>query len=110
MDNLMNLKVSKIKFAYGKKDILNELSFSCKKGEVISIVGPNGSGKTTLLKCINRILEAKDGAVTIGENDVLKMKYEEVAKNIAYVPQMLKESFSVDVIDVVLIITAPFFK
>ena len=110
MDNLMNLKVSKIKFAYGKKDILNELSFSCKKGEVISIVGPNGSGKTTLLKCINRILEAKDGAVTIGEKDVLKMKYEEVAKNIAYVPQMLKESFSVDVIDVVLMGRTPHIK
>ena len=58
-------------------------------GKITCIVGPNGSGKTTLLKCINRILEAKDGAVTIGEKDVLKMKYEEVAKKIAYVPQML---------------------
>ena len=46
----MNLNVAKIKFAYGKKDILNELSFSCKKGEVISIVGPNGSGK---LHCLS---------------------------------------------------------
>lgn len=106
----MDLSVSKIKFAYGKKDILNELSFSCKKGEVISIVGPNGSGKTTLLKCINKILHPKEGEVNIGENDALKMKYEEIAKNIAYVPQMLKENFSVDVIDVVLMGRTPHIK
>ena len=106
----MNLNVTKIKFAYGKKDILNELSFSCKKGEVISIVGPNGSGKTTLLKCINRILHAREGSVNIGENDVFKMKYEDVAQNIAYVPQMLKENFSVDVIDIVLMGRTPHIK
>lgn len=106
----MNLNVTKIKFAYEKKDILNELSFSCEKGEVISIVGPNGSGKTTLLKCINKILHAREGTVGIGEKDVLRMKYEDVAKNIAYVPQMLEENFLVDVIDVVLMGRTPHIK
>ena len=79
-------------------------------GKITCIVGPNGSGKTTLLKCINRILHAREGSVNIGENDVFKMKYEDVAKNIAYVPQMLKENFSVCVIDVVLMGRTPHIK
>lgn len=106
----MNLKVSKIKFAYEKRDILNELSFSCKKGDLISIVGPNGSGKTTLLKCINKILQVREGNINIGGNDLLKMNHEEIAKKIAYVPQMLKENFSVDVLDVVLMGRTPHIK
>ena len=63
-----------------------------------------------MLKCINRILHAREGSVNIGEDDVFKMKCEDVAKNIAYVPQMLKENFSVCVIDVVLMGRTPHIK
>jgi iron complex transport system ATP-binding protein len=51
------------------------------------MIGPNGSGKTTLLKCINKILEPKQGHILIGGKKIKKMSRLEVAKHMGYVPQ-----------------------
>lgn len=106
----MDLNIKDVTFAYSKKDILKNIGFSCNKGEVVSIVGPNGSGKTTFLKCINKILEAKSGTVELNGEDILKMRYEDVAKKIGYVPQMLKDNFSSNVLDVVMMGRTPHIK
>lgn len=106
----MSLNIKDIEFDYGKKNVLKGIGFSCNRGEVISIVGPNGSGKTTFLKCINRILEVKNGGVTFEKSNILGMEYEDVAKKIAYVPQMLKETFSVPVIDVIMMGRTPHIR
>ena len=50
---LMNrLEVVEVNKTFGKKQILNRVSFSCKTGEIIGLFGRNGSGKSTLLKGI----------------------------------------------------------
>ena len=46
-----------------KLKILDDVSFSVKKGEVLGIIGFNGSGKTTLLRIIGKILVPDDGLV-----------------------------------------------
>lgn len=46
------LEVMEVNKTFGKKQILNQVSFSCKTGEVIGLFGKNGSGKSTLLKGI----------------------------------------------------------
>jgi iron complex transport system ATP-binding protein len=51
------------------------------------MVGPNGSGKTTLIKCINKILEPKQGQILLGEQAINKMSRLDVAKQVGYVPQ-----------------------
>ncbi|MFR3498938.1 MAG: ATP-binding cassette domain-containing protein, partial [Paraclostridium bifermentans] len=46
-----------LKVGYEEKVIIENLSLSINKGEVVSIIGPNGCGKSTLLKTLSRIIK-----------------------------------------------------
>ena len=48
----MSLKVEKLSFSYGRRRILEEISFETPEGSVLGLLGPNGTGKTTLLKAV----------------------------------------------------------
>jgi phosphate transport system ATP-binding protein len=52
---------------YGRKQVLNNISFGVPRNTVLGIIGPANSGKTTLLKTINRTLDFIDGASFTGE-------------------------------------------
>jgi len=58
------LKVSDLNFYFGFTQILNNINFELKTGEVISIVGPSGGGKTTLLKLCSDLLNVTEGEIT----------------------------------------------
>ncbi len=51
--------------------ILDSISFSVKKSEVIVIVGPSGCGKSTLLRCINALEPIQEGSITL-DGDVIE--------------------------------------
>ena len=52
------LEVENLTKSYDKsKLVLNNLSFSLEKGEVVVIVGPSGCGKSTFLRCLNKLEE-----------------------------------------------------
>lgn len=59
------ITLSNISVCYGRKEILKDLNFTHKKGEIVSIVGPNGGGKTTLLKTIMGMLTPSSGTLSI---------------------------------------------
>ena len=44
---------------------LDNVSFSVDEGEFVSIIGPSGAGKSTLLRCINRMVEASSGEISV---------------------------------------------
>ena len=75
-----------ISFSYGERQILRDVAFSVKKGELLAIVGPNGAGKSTLLKCLVGILRPV-GYVKLNGLELLSLKPKERAKYISYVPQ-----------------------
>ena len=50
---------------YETLQVLKDVSFNVKKGEIFGIVGPNGAGKTTLLRIISGIYEPDGGKTTI---------------------------------------------
>jgi len=83
----MNITVQNVTFSYRSTPSLLKVSLELKDSEVLGLIGPNGSGKTTLLKCINKILEPKQGKIMIDEQVLKKMSRLEVAKYIGYVPQ-----------------------
>jgi len=61
---------------FGALEVLKGISFSAKKGEVVSLIGSSGSGKSTLLRCINMLEIPNSGTVIInGEEIVMKKKH-----------------------------------
>ncbi len=60
------LHVENIHFSYGDKKILNGLSFSVCKGEIVAFIGISGSGKTTLFRLITGLIQPEKGEILIG--------------------------------------------
>lgn len=99
----MILNVDGIDFAYESKPILEDVTFSVERGELLGIIGPNGSGKSTLLKCLNRLLEPDDGSIYVNGEDLESLSRNDVARQIGYVPQSETRMFSSTVYDALLL-------
>ncbi|RHW32978.1 ABC transporter ATP-binding protein [Oceanobacillus profundus] len=91
------LKVQSITKSYGKKLILNQISFSVQPGEIIGLVGENGAGKSTLLNILATLASPTNGNIVLYEKSY-REKRKEVRKQIGYVPQDIAiwEEFSVE--------------
>src|SRR5260370_36688340 len=55
---------------YGTVEVVRDLSFSVRAGEVLGLVGPNGAGKTTTLRSIVGIVRPTQGTIAVGGHDV----------------------------------------
>lgn len=65
------LTINNVVKRFDDTTILDSISFSVKKSEVIVIVGPSGCGKSTLLRCINALEPIQDGSITL-DGDVIE--------------------------------------
>ena len=81
------LGVKHISKAYKDNVILEDINFTIKKGEVISIVGNSGCGKSTILKCLNRIENISSGEILLNGKDITEYKVEELRQKIGLVFQ-----------------------
>ncbi len=72
MSNLLEIKNLKKQFEdQGVLEVLKDISFSVKEGDVVSILGPSGSGKTTLLRCATMLEKVTSGEIIyLGEHAV----------------------------------------
>ncbi|MGQ9509614.1 MAG: ABC transporter ATP-binding protein [Thermodesulfobacteriota bacterium] len=102
------LKAEALSFAYHIEKIIEDLTLSVRKGEIVFIVGPNGSGKTTLLKCLGRILDPW-GAIYVESVNIKDLTSKEVAKLFGYVPQRTDLS-PLTVFDAILLGRIPYFE
>ncbi|MCL2805557.1 MAG: amino acid ABC transporter ATP-binding protein [Treponema sp.] len=59
------LEVYNISKRFGSAEVLNNISFSLKEGEVLAIIGASGSGKTTLLRCLNFLEKIDTGRIIV---------------------------------------------
>ena len=60
------LEVEHLKKSYGSQAlVLNDISFSIEKGEVVVVVGPSGCGKSTFLRCLNRLEDINVGTIKL---------------------------------------------
>jgi len=91
-----------IAFGYTGKRVLNNVSLTVRQGEVVSLLGPNGSGKTSLLKILLGLLRPQCGEVHIDGLPVAGQSPKDLAKRVAYVPQLHRMAFGYRVLDVVL--------
>ena len=96
------MEVKNLSFSYGEKPVLQDVSFTAEKGEVLSVLGPNGVGKSTLFGCMLRILTPQQGEVLIDGVPVKDMSSRERARHIAYIPQSHNPVFNYSVLDMAL--------
>ena len=66
------LRISNLSKSFGSLHVLKDISFSVKKGEVVSIIGPSGSGKSTLLRCATMLETMDSGEMSYGGLQVFK--------------------------------------
>lgn len=95
------LEVNNLSAGYEKDYVIKNISFSLKKGEFVSILGRNGSGKSTLIKALQGLLKSVSGQIKIDGQNIFSLKPRQLAKKIAYVPQIFDFSFEFNVEEIV---------
>lgn len=76
-----------VSFAYDDKEVLRDVSFTAKEGEVTALVGPSGSGKSTCARLAARLWDASSGTVRVGGVDVSTVDPEALLRDYSMVFQ-----------------------
>jgi branched-chain amino acid transport system ATP-binding protein len=82
------LEIKNIDVFYGDVQVIWDVSFEVKKGEIVALIGANGAGKSTVLKTISGILRPKKGEIFFEKNPIYKMDpYRLIELGIAHIPE-----------------------
>ena len=73
MDEMI-LQVNHLSKSFGKHEVLKDINFTVKAGDVTSIIGASGSGKSTLLRCINLLEIPTSGEILFHGENILTQK------------------------------------
>lgn len=76
-----------VSFGYNAEDVLHDVSFTAKQGQITALVGPSGCGKSTLCKLAARFWDVQRGNVSIGGINVNEILPEELLKSYSIVFQ-----------------------
>jgi ATP-binding cassette subfamily B protein IrtB len=82
-----DIRFRNVTFAYEKRDVLKNISFTIPENTTTAIVGPSGSGKSTICSLIARFYDVDQGSVSIGGVAVKQMTCDNLLKNISMVFQ-----------------------
>ena len=73
---------------YGKRTVVNDVSFDVKQGEIVGLLGPNGAGKTTSFYMTTGLIVPNGGKIYLGEEDVTSFPvYRRARAGIGYLAQ-----------------------
>lgn len=70
MSDTALLSIEHLKKAYGDNVVLEDISLSVKRGEVVVVIGPSGCGKSTFLRCINALEPIQGGTIEVDGKEV----------------------------------------
>ena len=84
-----SISFNKVHFEYNEDNdqVLNQVSFTINKGEVVAMVGPSGAGKSTIADLIPRFFDVSSGVIEIDENDIKKLSLASLRGNMGIVTQ-----------------------
>ena len=104
------LQVKGLSIGYGSYSVLQDISFSLGKGEVVGIIGCNGAGKSTLLKTIRGFLPKQKGSISFFGKELEKYEEKELAMKLAYLQQHVEVGFGYTGKDIVMAGRYPYMK
>lgn len=67
------LEIKNVSKYYGKNKVVDNVSFSVEKGQILGFLGPNGAGKTTTIKMILGLLSIDEGSIKVNGFDVKRI-------------------------------------
>lgn len=98
----MSIEVKNLRFCYGARPVIGDVSFTSEKGELLAVLGPNGVGKSTLFRCLLGFLKPVSGEILVDGKELWAYSRRELAKKLAYIPQSHTPAFDHTVLDSVL--------
>ena len=81
------IEFENVSFAYDKKEVLHNISFSLEKNNMLALVGPSGGGKSTVANLLARFWDIKSGSIKIRGTDIRNVPLSELMNNISMVFQ-----------------------
>lgn len=82
------LEIRDLVVAYGDAVVLNGVTLSVKRGEIVGLLGPNGAGKSTLLRSVAGLLRPRTGTIHWGGDDLARVRPDcLVGRGLATVPE-----------------------
>ncbi len=83
-----HVRFNNVSFAYNSgEQVLNNMSFDVKPGEMIAFVGPSGAGKSTVASLLPRFYDVTDGSITIDGEDIRQVTLNSLREQVGIVPQ-----------------------
>ena len=104
----MSIDVRNLSFAYGKRQVLRQVSFRTSPGQLVAVLGPNGAGKSTLFRCILGFLPRYQAEIALCGHDLRSLDRRSLARLAAYIPQSSAPVYNYTVRDTVLMGADPF--
>jgi len=81
------LEIRNLKTGYGKKQIIDDVSFTVENGEIVALIGHNGAGKSTILKSVIGSLPTWEGSILFESTPVADKAHKNVKRGISFIPQ-----------------------
>lgn len=87
-DDCMVLRTENLVKRYGKRTVVNNVSFNVKQGEIVGLLGPNGAGKTTSFYMTTGLVVPNDGHIFLNDVEITKYPvYKRARIGIGYLAQ-----------------------
>lgn len=87
-ENKLVLRAEGLVKRYGKRTVVNNVTFNVKQGEIVGLLGPNGAGKTTSFYMTTGLVVPNGGHIYLGEEEITTLPvYKRARMGIGYLPQ-----------------------
>jgi iron complex transport system ATP-binding protein len=96
------IEVRNIVVKYDAREVIRDVTFDLREGQIIVLLGPNGAGKTTLIRTLNGSVPLASGKIKLDEKALSELSRRDIATSIAVVAQENETKFPVTVLEFVL--------
>lgn len=86
-DGLLSFEHVNFRYPGAKEDVLSDIDFIAKPGQITAIIGSTGCGKSTLVNLIPRLYDVTGGRITVDGQDIREISMEDLRREIGFVPQ-----------------------